>query len=117
MDETKGITKINHNILVKANVIKSCIDILINLQLGGIHKLRLQEEGGRWSKKLTFCKLLYHRKCKRRGVGGQKKPNLVNIVCECPLTACPYRGLPPDLSTALRAVEPGGPGGPIETIK
>ena len=33
MDETKGITKINHNILVKANVIKSCIDILINLQL------------------------------------------------------------------------------------
>ena len=41
--------------------------------------------GGRWSKKLTFCKLLYHRKCKRRGVGGQKKTNLVNIVCERPL--------------------------------
>ena len=36
-------------------------------------------------KKSTFCKLLYHRKCKRRGVGGQKKPNLVNVVCERPL--------------------------------
>ena len=33
-------------------------------------------------KKLTFCKLLYHRKCKRRGVGCQKKTNLVNVVCE-----------------------------------
>ena len=53
--------------------------------LGAVHKLRLQEEGGRWSKKSTFCKLLYHRKCKRRGVGGQKKPNLVNVVCERPL--------------------------------
>ena len=37
-------------------------------------------------KKLTFCKLLYHRKCKQRGVGGQKKPNLVNVVCERPLS-------------------------------
>ena len=35
--------------------------------------------------RLTFCKLSYHRKCKRRGVGGQKKPNFVNIVCERPL--------------------------------
>ena len=52
--------------------------------LGAVHKLRLQEEGGRWSKKLTFCKHLYHRKCKRRGVGGQKKPNLVNVVFERP---------------------------------
>ena len=55
-------------------------------RLGAIHKLRLQEEWGRWSKKLTFCKLLYHRKCKRRGVGGQKKTNLVKVVCERPLT-------------------------------
>ena len=53
--------------------------------LGAVHKLRLQEEGGRWSKKLTFCKLLYHRKCKRRGVGGQKKQNFLNVVCERPL--------------------------------
>ena len=37
-------------------------------------------------KKSTFCKLLYHRKCKRRGVGGQKKTILVNVVCEHPLT-------------------------------
>mgnify|MGYP001477122239 CR=1 FL=1 len=36
-------------------------------------------------KKSTFCKHLYHRKCKQRGVGGQKKQNLVNIVCERPL--------------------------------
>ena len=56
--------------------------------LGAIHKLRLQEEGGRWSKKSTFCKLSYHRKCKRRGVGGQKKPNFVYVVCECPLAYC-----------------------------
>ena len=32
-----------------------------------------------------FLKLLYHRKCKRRGVGSQKKTNLVNVVCERPL--------------------------------
>jgi len=57
------------------------------LPLGVVHKLRLQEEVGRWSKKSTFCKPLYHRKCKRRGVGGQKKPNLVNVVCERPLRA------------------------------
>ena len=35
---------------------------------------------------MTFCKHLYHRKCKRRGVRGQKKPNLVNVVCERPLS-------------------------------
>ena len=57
------------------------------LPLGGVHKLRLQEQGGRWSKKLTFCKPLYHRKCKRRGVGGQKKTNLVKGVCKRPLMA------------------------------
>ena len=33
---------------------------------------------------MIFLKLLYHRKCKRREVGGQKKPNLVNVVCERP---------------------------------
>ena len=66
-----------------------CLKIVKNnyaqITLGGVHKLRLQEEGGRWSKKSTFYKLLYHRKCKRRGVGGQKKTNLVNVVCERPL--------------------------------
>jgi hypothetical protein len=50
--------------------------------LGAVHKLRLQEEGCMWSKKSTFCQRLYHRKCQRRGVGGQKKRNLVNVVCE-----------------------------------
>ena len=34
---------------------------------------------------MTVCKLLYRKKCKRRGVGGQKKTNLLNIVCERPL--------------------------------
>ena len=62
-----------------------------DLLLGAVHKLRLQEEGGRWSKKSTFCKLLYHRKCKRRGVGGQKKTNLVNVVCERPLSKLPVK--------------------------
>ena len=33
---------------------------------------------------MIFCKPLNHRKCKRRGVGGQKNPNLVNVVCERP---------------------------------
>ena len=28
------------------------------IQLGGVHKLRLQEEWGKLSKMLTFCKLL-----------------------------------------------------------
>ena len=36
-------------------------------------------------KKSTFCKLLYHKKCKQRGVGGENKTNFVNIVCERPL--------------------------------
>ena len=34
----------------------------------------------------TFCQRSYHRKCQRRGIGGQKIQNLVNVVCECPLT-------------------------------
>ena len=61
------------------------------LALGGVHKLRLQEEGGRWSKKSTFCKFLYHRKCKRRAVGGQKKTNFENIVSERPLSRFEFK--------------------------
>ena len=64
---------------------RKAIDFPFLLQVA-IHKLRLQEEGGRWSKKTTFCKLLYHRKCKRRRIGGQKKTNVVNIVCDRPLS-------------------------------
>ena len=33
----------------------------------------------------TFCQRSYHRKCQRRGVGGQKSQNIVNVVCERPL--------------------------------
>ena len=29
----------------------------------------------------TFCQRSYHRKCQQRGVGGQKRQNLVNVVC------------------------------------
>ena len=32
-----------------------------------------------------FCQRSYHRKYQRRGVGGQKSQNLVNVVCELPL--------------------------------
>ena len=83
-------------ILIMSRIVKLCILDMKRLTLftycsaikwtplGGVHKLRLQEEGGRWSKKSIFCKPLYHRRCKRRGVGGQKKPNLVNVVCERP---------------------------------
>ena len=72
----------NHSWVIKTNyVVFSCIgDTFMKYKFliykgfsnfiifkRGVHKLRLQEEGGRWSKKSTFCKLLYHRKCKRRG--------------------------------------------------
>ena len=70
--------------------------------LGGVLKLRLQEEGGRWSKKWTFCKLLYHRKCKRRGVGGQKKTNFVNVVCERPPWLILVKKTPLDCSVLPR---------------
>ena len=33
-----------------------------------------------------FCQRSYHRKCQRRGVGSKKIQNLVNVVCERPLT-------------------------------
>ena len=33
----------------------------------------------------TFGQHSYHRKYQRRGVGGQKSQNLVNVVCERPL--------------------------------
>ena len=35
----------------------------------------------------TSCQRSYPRKCQYRGVGGQKKTNLVNVVCERPLIA------------------------------
>ena len=48
------------------------IAICCSEKLGGVHKLRLQEEGVGAQKKM-FCRLLHHRKCKQRGVGGQKE--------------------------------------------
>ena len=56
------------------------------IQLGVVHKLRLQDEVGRWSKNSTFCQHSYHRRCKRRGVGGQKKPKS----CQSSLWTTPY---------------------------
>ena len=80
-----------HNVIeaffsAKIPVFTHCYNNHQLIRQGAIHKVRLQEEGGRWSKKFTFCKLLYHRKCKWSGEGGQKKPNFVNVVCERPLT-------------------------------
>ena len=34
----------------------------------------------------AFCQRLYHRKYQRRGLGGHKKPEFANVVCERPLT-------------------------------
>ena len=34
----------------------------------------------------------YHSKCNRRGVGGQKSQNLVNVVCERPLNVSAKNG-------------------------
>ena len=38
------------------------------MQLGGVHNLCLEGEVGRCSKNV------HHRKCQRKGVGGQKEP-------------------------------------------
>ena len=74
------ITALSQLILKRDLVTIEGEDIII----GGVHKLCLQEKGGRWSKESSFCKLSYHRKCKWRGVGGQKKSNFVNVFCERP---------------------------------
>ena len=47
-----------------------------------VYKARLV--GG--PKMSNFCQCSYHRKCQGRRVGGQKKQNLVNVVCERPLS-------------------------------
>ena len=50
-----------------------------------VHKLRLQEEVGMWSKNVYFYRV---ETVKKSGLGGQKKgQKLVNVVCERPLTA------------------------------
>ena len=57
----------------------------LDLPLGGIHKLRLQEEGGRWSKNRFFVNFYTIENVNGEEKGGQKKTNFVNIVCERPL--------------------------------
>ena len=37
----------------------------------------------------TFCQHSYHKKCQRKGVGGQKSQNLDNEVFEQPLALAP----------------------------
>ena len=44
---------------------------LRNQTLGGVHKLRLQDAVGRWSKISNFCHRSYQRKCQCRGVGSE----------------------------------------------
>ena len=56
----------------------------MQIQLGGVDKLRLQEERDRWSKNRLFVNFYTIENVNGGGVGGQKKPNLVNVVCERP---------------------------------
>ena len=57
-----------------------------NIPLGAVHKLRLQEEGGSGKKNQFFVNFYTIENVNRGGVGGQKKPNIVNVVCELPPT-------------------------------
>ena len=52
------------------SLIKTSIKHAMENPIWGVHKLGLQDEVGRWSKKSTFCQ---HTKFQHRGVGGQKK--------------------------------------------
>ena len=53
--------------------------------MGAVHKLRLQEEGVGGQKNRLFVKFYTIENVNGGGVGGPKKTNLVNIVCERPL--------------------------------
>jgi hypothetical protein len=77
------MTKINLNKLLLFEVFENVT--LEILDKGPFTNYVYKRRGGRWSKKSTFCKLLFHRKCKWRGVGGQKKPNLLKVACERPI--------------------------------
>ena len=55
--------------------------------MGAVHKLRLQEEGVGGQKNRLFVNFYTIENVNGGGVGGQKKPNLVNVVCERPLVA------------------------------
>ena len=49
----------------------------------------VNSEGFFWRERILFLAIsvqgVVHKLRLQEGVGGQKKPNLVNIVCECPL--------------------------------
>ena len=51
-----------------------CIIVKLNVTLGVVQKLRLQDKVGRWFINVHFFQRLYHRKCQHRGVGGQEQP-------------------------------------------
>ena len=53
----------------------------MNSKQGAVHILRLQEEGGRWSKIIYF---LSTQNMLTEGLGSQKSQNLINVVCERP---------------------------------
>ena len=54
------------------------------MPLGVVHKLRLQDEVGRWYTNVHFLSTFIH-----RGQVVKKSQNLVNVVCERPLVAYP----------------------------
>ena len=63
------------------------MDFCITLE--GVHKLRLQEEGGKYvvKKNRLFVNFYNIENVNRlRRVGSHKKTTLVNVVCECPVT-------------------------------
>ena len=78
-------------LLPKAKYLKkqSYFNICQHFYLGVFHKLRLQEEGARWSKKLTFVNF-YTIENANGGGRWSKKDKSFNVVCERPLMEIPY---------------------------
>ena len=58
----------NQEVLVFLSKV-SLLNLFRTVYLRGCSQTTFTRGGGRWSKKSTFCKLLYHRKCKRGGGG------------------------------------------------
>ena len=56
----------------------------MEMKLGAVHKLRLQEEGGRWSKNSTLVNF-YTIKNVNGGGSWSTKEKSLNVVCERPL--------------------------------
>ena len=64
----------------------------LNTYLGAVHKLRLQEEGGRWSKNRLFVNFYTIENVNRGGVGVQKKTdtNILNACLQEDIPTCLY---------------------------